>query len=152
MMSRIIQVLRLAPASPRLRVPRPPLPGPDDVLRTTLPNGVTVLARENWSAPSMVVEGYLLVGSLDEPVELPGLASFTVSMLSRGTRRRSFTEINETVEAVGASVGFGTDRHITSFSTKSLAEDLDLVLDVLVDELRIPSSRPSTWRRCAACA
>jgi len=114
------------------------LPGPDDVLRTTLPNGITVLARENWSAPSIVVEGYLLAGSLDEPVELPGVASFTVGMLSRGTRRRSFTEINERVEAVGASVGFGIDRHIVSFSTKSLAEDLDLVLDVLVDELRNP--------------
>ena len=59
-------------------------------------------------------------------------------MLSRGTRRRTFAEINETVESVGASVGFGTDRHITSFSTKSLAEDLDLVLDVLADELRNP--------------
>ena len=96
----------LLPASPRPRVPASPLPGPDDVLRTTLPNGVTVLARENWSAPSVVVEGYLLAGSLDEPVELPGLASFTVGMLSRGTRRRSFTEINEMVEAVGASVGY----------------------------------------------
>ncbi len=86
----------------------------------------------------MVVEGYLLAGSLDEPVELPGLASFTAGMLGRGTRRRSFAEINETVESVGASVGFGTDRHLISFSTKSLAEDLDLVLDVLVDELRNP--------------
>jgi len=78
------------------------------VLRTTLPNGITVLARENWSAPSVVVEGYLLAGSLDEPVDLPGLASFTVGMLGRGTRRRSFAEINETVEAVGASVGYVT--------------------------------------------
>jgi zinc protease len=85
-----------------------------------------------------VVEGYLLAGSLDEPVELPGLASFTAGMLGRGTRRRSFAEINETVESLGASVGFGTDRHLISFSTKSLAEDLDLILDVLVDELRNP--------------
>ena len=115
------------------------LPGPDDVLRTVLPNGVTVLARENWSAPSVVVEGYLLAGSLDELDEPPGLASFTTGMLSRGTRHRSFAEINETVESVGASLGFGIDRHIISFSTKSLAEDLGLVLDVLVDELRSPS-------------
>ena len=70
----------LLPTSPRPRVAASALPGPDDVLRTTLPNGVTVLARENWSAPSVVVEGYLLAGSLDEPVELPGLASFTVGM------------------------------------------------------------------------
>ena len=34
------------------------LPGPDNILRRVLPNGITVLARENWSAPSVVVEGY----------------------------------------------------------------------------------------------
>jgi zinc protease len=125
-------------------VPQPPaqrtsLPGPDDTLRRVLPNGITVLARENWAAPSVVVEGYLVVGNLDEPANMPGLASFTVSMLSRGTQRRTFAEINETIESVGASIGFSSDRHITNFSTKSLAEDLDLVLDVLAEELRQPA-------------
>lgn len=115
------------------------LPGPDDILRRTLPNDITVLARENWSAPSIVVEGYLLVGNRDEPAHLTGLTSYTSSMLSRGTRRRSFTEINETIESVGASIGFGADRETTSFSTKSLTEDLDLVLGVLADELRNPA-------------
>jgi len=134
---------RLAPDLPFSYSPTPPLsrsalPGPDDVLRTTLPNGITVLARENWSAPSIVLEGYLQVGNLDEPAHLPGLASYTTSLLSRGTQRRSFAEISETVEAVGASIGFGADRYTTSFSTKSLTEDLDLVLDVLSDELRHP--------------
>lgn len=119
--------------------PRVALPGPHDILRRTLPNGITVLARENWSAPSVVLEGYLLVGNLDEPAHLTGLTSYTSSMLSRGTRRRSFAEISETIEAVGASIGFSADRHTTSFSTKSLAEDVDLVLDVLADELRAPT-------------
>jgi zinc protease len=119
--------------------PRTALLGPDDILRCTLPNGITVLARENWSAPSIVLEGYLQAGNLDEPESLTGLASYTSSMLSRGTRRRSFAEISETVESVGASVGFGADRYTTSFSTKSLAEDLDLVLDILADELRNPA-------------
>jgi zinc protease len=114
------------------------LPGPQDVLRRRLPNGITVLARENWSAPSVVVEGYIQVGNLDEPDHLTGLASFTSAMLGRGTRKRSFTEINELVESVGASLGFSVDRRLTSFSGKSLAEDLDLVLDVLADELREP--------------
>ena len=72
------------------------------------------------------------------PPSLTGLASYTSSMLSRGTQRRPFAEINETVESVGASVSFGAERYITSFSAKSLVEDLDLVLDVLSDELRHP--------------
>jgi zinc protease len=115
------------------------LPGPDDILRRTLPNGITVLARENWSAPSVVVEGYVQAGNLDEPAELTGLASFTSNMLSRGTISRPFAEINEMVEGVGATVSFGADRYVTSFSTKSLAEDLDLILGVLADELRHPA-------------
>jgi zinc protease len=114
------------------------LPGPQDVLRRCLPNGITVLARENWSAPSVVVEGYIQVGNLDEPDHLTGLASFTSAMLGRGTRKRSFAEINELVESVGASLGFSVDRRLTSFFAKSLAEDLDLILDVLDDELRAP--------------
>ncbi|MGC8782453.1 MAG: M16 family metallopeptidase, partial [Anaerolineae bacterium] len=123
------------PTSP---FPRPAiaLPGPDDILRRTWPNGITVLARENWSAPSIVLEGYLLVGNLDEPAHLTGLASYTASMLGRGTQHRTFAEINEAIEAVGASIGFSAERYATSFSTKSLAEDLDLVLDILADELR----------------
>jgi zinc protease len=114
------------------------LPGPHDVLRRSLPNGITVLARENWSAPSVVMEGYIQVGNLDEPEQLTGLASFTSAMLGRGTRKRSFAEINELVESVGASLGFSVDRRLTSFSAKALAEDLDLILDVMADELRGP--------------
>lgn len=143
------EVIATGAASSRRRVTVAPsaLPGPHDVLRVTLPNGITVLARENWSAPSIVVEGYLLAGNLDEPADLPGLASFTTSMLTRGTRRRSFAQINETVESVGASIGFAADRQIISFSTKSLAEDLDLVLDVLADELRQPAFAPEYIER-----
>jgi zinc protease len=115
------------------------IPSERDVLRRTLPNGITVLVRENWSAPTVVVEGYLEAGNLDEPEALMGVASFTSSMLSRGTKRRSFTEINEAVESVGAALGWSADRYLTSFSSKSLAEDLDLVLDVLADELQNPT-------------
>ena len=127
------------PSTPGASAVKTPLPGPDDTLRRVLPNGVTVLARENWAAPSVVVEGYLVAGNLDEPADVPGLASFVVAMLSRGTEHRTFAEINETVESVAASIGFSSDRHITNFSTKSLAEDLDLVLEVLADELRAPA-------------
>src|SRR5512139_3509789 len=97
---------QLLPAAlPQASGTKTSLPGPDDVLREVLPNGITVLARENWSAPSVVIEGYVQAGNLDEPEGLPGLASFAVSMLSRGTRRRTFAEISEAIEAVGASVG-----------------------------------------------
>ena len=40
------------------------LPGPDDINRSVLPNGVTITTRANFNSPSVVVSGYLPCGSL----------------------------------------------------------------------------------------
>jgi zinc protease len=69
------------------------LPGPDDITRRELPNGIVVLVRENHFAPSVVITGSLDAGSLLEPLALNGLASFTASMLMRGTETRDFGTI-----------------------------------------------------------
>jgi len=115
------------------------IPGPEDILRRELPNGIVVLVRENHASPSVVVSGYLRVGSYDETAEQAGLAAFTASALSRGTTHRSFDRIYEEVESVGASFGVSAGVHHTGFGAKSLAEDLPLILDVLADVLRNPT-------------
>ncbi len=114
------------------------IPGPEDILRRELPNGIVVLVRENPTNPTVVVSGYLEVGSRDEPPEQAGLASFTASALSRGTVHRTFDQIYEEVESVGASFGISAGVHSTGFGAKCLAEDLPRILDVLADVLRHP--------------
>jgi zinc protease len=114
-------------------------PGPDDVLRKTLPNGVTILARENFNSPAVIVDGYLEVGSEDEAPEQAGLANFTTGVMERGTERRPFDELYEEVESVGAAFGLSAGAHITSFGGKGLAAQLPLLLDVLNDVLRNPA-------------
>jgi len=98
-----------------------------------------VMARENFSSPSVVVVGYLAAGALDEQPEQAGLADLTASSLTRGTRRRTFREIYETLESSGASLGVGAGTHNISFRAKALAEDLPMLLDVLADVLRQPT-------------
>ena len=39
------------------------LPGPKDIFRKTLPNGITILTRSNFNSPSVVISGYVAVGS-----------------------------------------------------------------------------------------
>ncbi len=114
------------------------IPGPNDIARYELPNGIVVLARENDASPAVVVRGYVRVGAYDEKPEQAGLATFTADGLMRGTEHRSFEDIYETVESVGASVSVSGGTHTTAFGTKSLAEDLPLALDVLADVLRYP--------------
>jgi zinc protease len=114
------------------------IPGPQDFVRETLPNGMVVLVRENHSSPSVVIGGYLQVGARDDTAELAGLSSFTASALTRGTSRRAFDRIYEDLESVGASLAIGGGTHSTSFRSKSLTEDVPLVLELLSDALRYP--------------
>ncbi len=115
------------------------LPGPDDIARETLPNGMIVLVRENFAAKSVVLTGSVQVGSIFEAAEKAGLASFVASALMRGTRTRDFDTIHETLEGIGASLGMGGGAHTTGFDGKSLAEDLPVLLDLLSDALRNPA-------------
>ena len=109
------------------------LPGPETIAQRTFANGVTGLAWENSSSPSVVVYGWLWVGSIDEQAEQAGLAGLTASMMTRGTERRTFAQIGEEIESLGASIGIHSRGHTTAFTAKCLVEDLDLVLDILTD-------------------
>lgn len=114
-------------------------PGPDNVHRTQLDNGMVLLVRENHAAPVVVLDGYLAVGSVHEPADKAGLASFTASLLTRGSSRYDFDTFNETVESVGASLTVGAGDHVTHFSTESLAEDFPRLVELLADVLRHPT-------------
>ncbi len=114
-------------------------PGPNDITRVVLPNGIVVLARENFSSPAVVFNGSLQVGSLDEPSEKTGLARFTAGSLMRGNEKRDFGETYEQIESIGARLSISGGTHTSGFGGKSLAEDLDLMLGLLSDALRRPT-------------
>ncbi len=115
------------------------IPGPNNITRQELSNGIVVLVRENHASPSVIVKGYLQVGAYDERPEQAGLAGFTSAALMRGAANRTFEQIYEELEAVGASAGVSGGTHTTGLGSKSLVEDLPLALDVLADVLRRPT-------------
>jgi zinc protease len=115
------------------------LPGPETIERRRLANGLVILARENFSSPSVVLTGSLAVGALGETRQTAGLADLTASALMRGTSGRPFERIYETIESLGASLSIGAGTHATSFRGKALAEDLGVLLDLLNDVLRQPA-------------
>ena len=114
------------------------LPGPEDISRSAFPNGIVVLARSNFNSPSVYINGSILAGSLFDSDEKLGLANFVAPALMRGTARRSFHEIFESLESVGATLGFSGGTHTTGFHGMSLAEDLDMLLNLLGEVLRQP--------------
>ncbi len=114
------------------------LPGPDDITREILPNGIVVLVRSNFNSPSVVIGGYLPCGSLFDPDEKLGLADFTATALLRGTENRNFQQIFDALESVGANLSFGVGAHTAGFTGRSLIEDLPLLLTLLAEALRSP--------------
>lgn len=114
------------------------LPGPEDITRTELPNGIVVLARPNFNSPSVAISGYLTAGSLFEPDDKLGQADFCASALMRGTQRRDFQAVYDALESVGASLGVDSGTHTTGFGGRALAEDLPLLLELLAETLREP--------------
>lgn len=115
------------------------LPGPEDITRRELANGIVVLVRENPHVRSVVVAGALDAGHVFEQPESLGLASFAALMLLRGTAHRDFDTIHELLEGSGARLGFNGGWHTIGFSGKSLGEDVPMLLDLLADGLRNPS-------------
>jgi zinc protease len=115
------------------------LPGPDDILRVELKNGITVLVRENFTSPSILVDGALRGGGLLEPPEKAGLAAFHADLLTHGTKKHAFAELFEEIEGIGASLDASAGGHTYSFGSKSLAEDLPLMLRLLAEVLREPT-------------
>lgn len=114
------------------------LPGPEDIVRQVLPNGIVILSRANFNSPSVVLTGYLPAGGIFDPDEKLGLADFVASTLMRGVQDLDFFKIYDLLESAGASLGFGGGVHSIGFSGKALVEDIDLLLDLMAQALRYP--------------
>jgi zinc protease len=114
------------------------LPGPDDIIRSELPNGIVILTRPNPSSLSVVVTGYLSAGAIFETDDKLGLAGFTAMSLMRGTEQHSFQQIYDALESNGASLGLDGGTHSVGYYGHALTEDLDLLVGTLAESIRHP--------------
>jgi zinc protease len=105
----------------------------------TLTNGITLIVKENHHAHSVVVRGYLQGGANLEQPNQAGVASFAAGAMRRGTKKYSYTEINEMIESVAGSVYINTGRQLTGFGGKSLAEDFNLLTELMTEILTQPT-------------
>jgi zinc protease len=115
------------------------LPGSRNTSRTVLENGITLLNFPNFETNSVVVSGYLGGGSMFDPDEKLGLALFTAQALMRGTENKDHQAIYDELESVGATLGFGSSIHSTSFGGRALVEDLPLLVGMISECLRRPA-------------
>lgn len=107
--------------------------------RTTLTNGLTVIAIENPVADIVAARLFIRAGQCRETAEQAGLFSLLMSVLTKGTQRRSSLEIAEAVESIGASLGADAASDYSILSLKTVSSDFEAMLNLAAEILREPS-------------
>lgn len=117
-------------------------PGPAAATRKVLPNGVTVIVKENHASPIVAFQATMLGGLLYEGQEKAGIFNFASSLLLRGTESRTADEIAETLDRLGGSASGFSGRNSFGLSTQVLSQNYDDGLAIFSD-LLLHSSFPA---------
>ncbi len=116
----------------------PSLPTPKEF---QLANGLTVMLVEDHKLPVMTANLVVLRGSEANPIDKPGLASFTASMLTEGTEKRTSPQLAEDIAQTGGAIGSGSSADSSSVNASGLSWRADALLDLLSDVAIHPAFR-----------
>jgi zinc protease len=89
--------------------------------RERLPNGLTVLVRENPVAPVVAVSLLVKMGTRWEEPANAGISNFVHAVMVRGTTRRSGAELAEGIAALGGKLSAKGDVDDSEISATALA-------------------------------
>jgi zinc protease len=107
-------------------------------VRTVLPNGVAVIAKDTRKTAAVTINVALRAGSIGDPPGLDGATFLLSRVIDRGTTTRSADDIAEALESRGVSLSVGVTRHVFSVSCTCLSADFPEVFAVLSDIIRHP--------------
>lgn len=104
----------------------------------TLPNGLQVVTVLQHEQPAVSIRLLVRAGSVDNPPNRPGVASFVASLLDRGTKTRSAQEIADTIDTIGGALGTGSGSDLTFVNAVVMKDSFGLVMELMGDLVRNP--------------
>jgi zinc protease len=116
------------------------------VLKATLRNGLTVVIVRNTLAPVVSTDLSYLVGSRDDPRDVPGMAHAQEHMMFRGTKNLATAELGTIATALGGDFNAQTSSMTTQYQFTVPASDLDAVLRIESDRMRDVLDLQSQWQ------
>jgi zinc protease len=116
------------------------------VLKATLRNGLVVVIVRNTLAPVVSTDLSYLVGSRDDPPDMPGLAHAQEHMMFRGTKNLSTSELGTIATALGGNFNAQTSELTTQYQFTVPSADLDAVLRIESDRMRGVLDLQSQWQ------
>jgi zinc protease len=115
--------------------------------RQKLPNGITLLVREDRRAPMVCLQASFLGGLRYETDQTAGIGRMMAALLNRGTRTRTREQIAQTLDGLGATLDVTSGRNSLLVSATCLSPDLERVAGLMADCVRNPSFPPAEVER-----
>jgi len=120
-------------------------PDAGGVLKATLANGLRVVIVRNAIGPVVSTDLTYLVGSRDDPPDVPGMAHAQEHMMFRGTANLSTSELGTVATALGGEFNAATTDSTTHYQFTVPATDLDAVLRIESDRMRDVLDAQAQW-------
>ncbi|HUO64843.1 MAG TPA: pitrilysin family protein, partial [Terriglobales bacterium] len=103
------------------------------VTRTVLPNGLTVLVRENREAPVVAYSLMIRMGTRTETRDNAGISNLLQQMLVRGTEKLDGEQIAEAADRMGGGIDAYGDADYSEITATALSRNWQEMLELLGD-------------------
>jgi zinc protease len=104
-----------------------------------LPNGLKVVVIEKRNLPLLTVQLQIPNGADSEATQDAGLASLTSTLLTKGTKTRSATEIAESMEFLGGSINSGASWNGSNVSIGITSDKINEAFKIFTDVILNPN-------------
>jgi zinc protease len=128
------------PAQPRsVSFPKP--------VEKTLSNGLRVIVIERPTAPLVAAQLIIKNGGEADPPQLAGLSNMTADLLTKGTTKRSATQIAEAIEALGGSLDSSARFDASQVGVNVMSSKISSATEILADVVRRPTFKEDEIER-----
>lgn len=117
----------------RTTIARTDTAAPRSYQKTTLPNGIRVISEEITSVRSASIGIWIDTGSRNENDATNGISHFIEHMMFKGTKKRNYRQIAESLESIGGYMNAFTTKEHTCYYARVLDEFTEKAVDVLSD-------------------
>ncbi|UCG51959.1 MAG: insulinase family protein [Candidatus Latescibacterota bacterium] len=117
----------------------------DNVVKKVLPNGLTVIFKEDRSNPVVAVNVWFKVGSAHETDEMSGLAHFQEHMVFKGTEKYGVGDIANLVKSAGGNLNAATSYSYTMYHIVLPSRAFSLGLSVQADAMMNSTFDPAEF-------
>jgi zinc protease len=126
----------------------PPPPGPQRAVQypvpvaTTLPNGLRVLAVRVPGSALAAADLTVAGGAAADPDAMPGVASLTASLITRGTSQRSAKDVANALDQLGATLNASAAADRSDVTADAVTARFPAALAILAEAVRDPAFTP----------